>query len=209
MAIEFNAGTGANTGTIAGLAVGGLPSGIIDADTVADSSIALAKTAFGGGVKLKHLECIKYSTRTAGFGYISTNSPNTYTTFVDVTYDKQFSNTTLLTHWLIHGYGGSGAGASNLSAFVENDADTSINQRILNPLFPYSSSGSFQIVCNGTAHFTTILPTGNCSLKLQCNNPSSVNTARPTQVINPNSTEDSRLGSGGLTSSILVMEVLP
>lgn len=209
MAIEFNAGTGANTGTITGLAVGGLPSGIIDADTVVNSSIAAAKTSFGGGVKLKHIECLSYSTRTGGLGYIGPNNPNTFTTYVDLTYNKQLANTTLLTQWLIHGFGGSGAGYSNTSLYCESDANTATNQRIYNGVFPYLGGGG-QIVLNGTAHFTTIFPAGNVSLKLQCNNPNTGNdSARPTETINPNSTDDGRLGSGGLRSSILIMEVEP
>lgn len=209
MAIEFNAGTGANTGTITGLAVGGLPSGIIDADTVANSSIAEAKTSFGGGVKLRHIECLSSSTRTGGFGYIAPNQPNTFTTYFDLTYNKQSSTTTLLTHWLIHGHNSAGAGYSNTSLFCESDADTSINQRIYNGVFPYLGGGQ-QIVLNGTAHFTTIFPAGNVSLKLQCNNPNTgTDQARPTLTINPNSTEDGRLGSGGVRSSILIMEVDP
>ena len=207
MAIEFNAGTGANTGTITGLAVGGLPSGIIDADTVADSSIATAKTAFGGGVKLKHIECIKYSTRTSDSSMMAANNANTYRDYVDVTYDKQFANTTLLTHWLVHGWSAQGANATNTQLYVENDADTSINQTIFNGIFPYNGNDA-QSVCNATAHFTTILPAGNCSLKLRANNPSTDKSSRAVVVINPSSTDDSRLGNG-LVSRVVIMEVEP
>ena len=206
MTIEFNAGTGANTGTITGLAVGGLPSGIIDADTVANSSIANAKTAFGASVNIKHIDCVKYSTRTT-HGYLAANNATSYTDFVDVTYDKQFANTTLLTHWLVHGWNSSGGNASNTQMYVESDSDTSINQTIFNSLFPYNAN-SAQCVLNGTAHFTTILPAGNVSLKLRLNNPSTSQSARPVTTVNPSSTDDGRLGSG-LVSRVLIMEVEP
>lgn len=208
MAIEFNAGTGANTGTITGLAVGGLPSGIIDADTVANSSIATAKTTFGGGVKLKHIECIKYGTRTT-HSTIPGNTPNSYVDYADFTYNKQYSNTTLLTHWLVHGWGATSSYATNTQLYVENDADTSINQTIFNGLFPYNQNDS-QAVLNATAHFTTILPAGNCSFKLRANNPNTgSNPSGAVYKINPNSTDDNRLGSGGVVSRLVIMEVEP
>jgi len=206
MAIEFNAGTGANTGTITGLAVGGLPSGIIDADTVADSSIAAAKTAFGGGTKLKHIHCITNNTR-ASIATGQANTGSTWHTMWDLTYDKQFANTELVCYFMINGFGSTVSGAHSPAVYFESDSNTSLNQRITNCInFAYTGH-SYMICSAGTAHCTTILPAGNVSIILQHSNPGS-GTARPIQYINPSGSDDNRL-TGGTESSVVIMEVEP
>ena len=211
MSIAFNAGTGANTGVITGLAVGGLPDGIVDNDMVANNTITAAKTNFTGGLgdAIINIQPFFNTTRST-VSSLAANNPNTYVDIWSFTYNKQQADSQLHTFWYMSGYAPNVSGANNTMTTARNAADTSIEEDTFSLAWIYTGV-SYQCCAHGIGIFgsdTVNFPAGNTTLLCRFNNPSTgTTTAQPIQVINPNSTDEARFGTRGSRSTCIVMEV--
>ena len=86
-----------NTGVITGVAVGGLPDGIVDADMLASSSVTAAKLARGVGGNLRQFKYVNFSST-----YSTTSSSYQHVSGLDLAFTPTASDSILVYDLMIH-----------------------------------------------------------------------------------------------------------
>ena len=200
MAITINP----DNNTISGIAVGGLPNGIIDNDCFADGAVTAAKVATG------QLTGISTST---GFVYNNTRTiisfpANTSPTVLTFTYNKSTTTSRILVYWCITCVGGTGSTCNSwtVEASHAGSSTTRTSEPVGGVIVPTNSYNNGQKSSVGSTIFTNMNQTGDWVIDVNVTNYGGT-TNNPINILNPNSTDDTRITQNG--SYLYVLEYEP
>jgi len=193
--------------TISGISVGGLPDGCIDSDCFADGTIQESDCVSGTvSGSICNAEVIYNTTRTVFSFSGGTMSPAAY---LDVTYTKLRADTDLAIFCTLITHGGGGSGANGMELTLTKGSSSHTTP---------SASGAITI---GNGYHTSIntstcgwvVDSSNCNeagdwqITEQVHPFSDVANNNPFTILNPTSSDDSRLHQ--TNSSMLIFEYLP
>ena len=158
MAVTING----NTGVVTGIAVGGLPDGIVDTDMLAANAVTAAKR--GAGAILQVIQKTKtsaWSSSIGSSGTVPTGMYQTITTSSNSSKVLVFVNMTLLVNGSYNGSGWSlmrNSGTDNLSGGTEifiGDASGSRDRRTMAMQGPVQTTGALNGFSCGTQFLDT------------------------------------------------------
>ena len=182
MAITIN-----GTGTITGVSVGGLPDGIVDTDMLASGAITAAGLPDGSIINTK---VFVNSTRA------SLSEETSRTSLMTVSFNKTSSTSTLVFFGTIPGH----SNAAGHCAAGISYGTTSITGG-----WHYSYvGGAYSHFCGVAGRLSGHTTTGSQDFKVEYFSDNSTGV-RPFVVVNPNSTDDSRMNQQ--ISHLVIMEV--
>jgi hypothetical protein len=194
--------------TISGISVGGLPDGCIDSDCFSDGTIQESDCVAGlvSGTICNAATFYDSTKTTISFPSGSTMSPASY---MSVTYTKTRADTDLHITAVLNVYGGGGSGANGMELTLTKGSSSHTTPSATGSIVhgsgytPYANLST----CSWVVDSANCNEAGDWTITEQVHPYADVANNNPFTVINPDSSNDSRLEQR--SSCLMVFEYLP